>query len=171
MINIIVVTGQDGVGKTTIVNKLIEIYNAKTHHFMQPKNMEDAKNDYYNFLNNITNGTYILDRFYEGEMIYAPLYRNYKMNYLNEMENYIKEKYNLVFIWVTADLEIILNRINVRGEDYVKSTDHSKLKELFDNFFKSQTMPYIKIDTSTINLDDNINNIKKYLKEHNINEN
>lgn len=168
MTNIIVVTGQDGVGKTTIVNRLIEIYNAKTHHFMQPKNMEDAKSDYYNFLNNMTDDTYVLDRFYEGEMIYAPLYRNYKMDYLNEIEDHIKEKYNCVFIRVIADLETILNRINVRGEDYVKPTDHSKLRDLFDDFFKNQNMPYIEIDTSTIDLEDNINTIKEYLKGKNI---
>jgi uracil-DNA glycosylase family 4 len=157
---IISVTGQDGVGKTTIVNELIKMYNAKTEHFCQPKDMEDAKQQYYKFLNNVEdNQTYVLDRYYEGEMIYAPLYRNYKMDYLFDLERDVIQKHNHIFIRVTAGIETILERIKIRGEDYVKPEHHVVLKDLFDDFFNNQCMPFIVVNTEN-DLQTNLNFIK-----------
>lgn len=144
---IIHITGQNGAGKTTLCNNLAKKLNLNMIHFDKVKTMEEGKKQYFDFLNNYNNEDIILDRFYDGEWVYAPIYRNYEANYLNEIENKIKS-FNYLLIFVKCDIDEIAKRLNIRGEDYLKP-EHYQLE--YDNFIKfinKQSLPYVILDTT-----------------------
>ena len=144
---IIHITGQNGAGKTTLCNNLAKKLNLNVIHFDKVKTMEEGKKQYFDFLNNYNNEDIILDRFYDGEWVYAPIYRNYEANYLNEIENKIKN-FNYLLIFVKCDINEIAKRLDIRGEDYLKP-EHYQLE--YDNFIKfinKQSLPYVILDTT-----------------------
>lgn len=168
MAQLITITGPNGSGKSTIAEKLTTLLNTKYKHFDKVKTLEEGKKQYFDFLQELnTNDFYILDRFFEGEDIYAPLYRNYKMNYLNEIEHEIVKDNNFMFAYITADLQTIIDRINIRGEDYVKPEHFGTERQLFDEFIAKQHMPFIIVDTSTAPITGNLIRIQDAMKKVN----
>lgn len=159
---IIHITGQNGAGKTTLCNNLSKELNLDIIHFDKIKTMEEGKKQYFNFLNNYNNEDIILDRFHDGEWVYAPIYRNYEANYLNEIENKIKQ-FDYMLIFVKCDIDIVTKRLNIRGEDYLKP-EHYQLE--YDNFIKfinKQTLPYIIINTTYMNENEAFKYSKYYI--------
>jgi len=153
---IITVAGCDGTGKTTICNNLSKRINCNITHFDKPKNLMDGKNQYFNFLKTIDkNDNIICDRFHDGEHVYAPLYRNYESDYLPELEVELR-KHPFLLVYVKANKSIIEKRLLERGEDYIKLSDINKISRLYNKFLLKQSLPYIIIDTSTIDLKDNV---------------
>ena len=144
---IIHITGQNGSGKTTLCNNLSKELNLEIKHFDKVKTMEEGKKQYFDFLNNYNNKDIILDRFHDGEWIYAPIYRNYEANYLNEIENKIKT-FDYILILITCDINEISKRLDIRGEDYLKPEHYQLEKDNFIKFINKQTLPYIIIDTT-----------------------
>lgn len=144
---IIHITGQNGSGKTTLCNNLSKELNLEIKHFDKVKTMEEGKKQYFDFLNNYNNKDIILDRFHDGEWIYAPIYRNYEANYLNEIENKIKT-FDYMLILITCDINEISKRLDIRGEDYLKPEHYQLEKDNFIKFINRQTFPYIIIDTT-----------------------
>lgn len=144
---IIHITGQNGSGKTTLCNNLSKELNLEIKHFDKVKTMEEGKKQYFDFLNNYNNKDIILDRFHDGEWIYAPIYRNYEANYLNEIENKIKT-FDYMLILITCDINEISKRLDIRGEDYLKPEHYQLEKDNFIKFINKQTLPYIIIDTT-----------------------
>lgn len=148
--SIITFTGQDGTGKTTLVNELVKILNYKTFHFGPPKNMDDGKKQYYDFLKNIKDKgeNHILDRFHEGEWIYSEIYRGYKGNYMREFEREITKHHNFLYVFVKAEMETIIERTRKRGEDFVKEEHFQIIQDLFNDYMNEQALPFIEIDTT-----------------------
>jgi hypothetical protein len=68
IIILINISGADLVGKDTLINKLSNLLECKVQHFVKPNSMEDAKNQYFNFLkeNDFINDNIITNRFHEG---------------------------------------------------------------------------------------------------------
>jgi thymidylate kinase len=151
--------GIDCSGKSTICTKLSELLDCKVVHFDKPKDLEDGKKQYFGFLNNkyITKNI-ICDRFHDGEHIYAPLYRGYESNYLKEFEQKLWN-FPYLFINTTASLETILNRVKVRGEDFVKEEHFEQILNSYDKYLEKQSMPYIKVNTDNNDLDKQIKEI------------
>lgn len=172
-------TGADCSGKSTMCDKVTKITKGIYTHFDKPKDLEDGKKQYYDFLNNVDpNKTYICDRFHDGEWVYAPLYRGYTGDYLAEFENEIRKKDTYLLVYVTAQLYTLLNRARKRGEDFVKEEDFSTVLNNFKyNYMLSQTMPFLWIDTTTnsseyllkkvMKAKDNVEIIYDYLKAKN----
>lgn len=161
---IIHISGMDATGKSTICNLLSNEFNCDIQHFDKPKDLEDGKKQYFEFLQNIDiNKDIICDRYHDGEHIYAPLYRGYESNYLKEFESELR-KYPYLFINTTADLKVIFERISKRGEDFVKEEHYQTVLDLFERYIEKQSMPYIKINTSNSQLNDYIEKIKKYVE-------
>lgn len=166
---ITIVTGHDGVGKSTLCNALLKKDNTlKYYHFSNPKDLNDGKKQYFDFLNNVKKDeNYLCDRFHEGEHIYAPVYRHYESNYLSELEDKIMNVNNFPFlIYLTADLKDIEKRLDIRGEDFVKKEHYALIKSNFQKFMLKQTLPFTIIDTSKLNrkqtIDSALSSIKKY---------
>ncbi len=152
------ISGCDCTVKTTLCNMLNKKLNLEVVHFDKPKNMEDGKEQYFNFLNTL-NKDIICDRFHDGEYIYAPLYRGYTANYLNEFETELRKKPYL-FVNTYSNLDTIIKRAQKRGEDFVNFNDFEKVLSLFQSYIKTQNMPYIILDTTESTEDNDI--IDKY---------
>ena len=159
---LIIISGCDRTGKSTIAKQLAEKLNAVYTHFSYPSSKEEAKQEYYDFIEKISlHKTYICDRFYEGEYVYAPIYRGYQLDYSHEIEKKIKSTTNVLFIYVQADLSTIQARIKSCGEDYVKDDDIIKVINNYNSFMNQLMLPYIILDNNT--LDDLDKNIHKSL--------
>jgi len=158
MPRIVTISGPNAAGKSTISNELLKNIDAEYAHFSNPKDMADGKKQYYDFLDNLKNDKlYLCDRFEEGEHIYSKIYRGYEASYLSDFENKVVKDNNFLFIYVTANLQKIYERIDVRGEDYMKREHLGLERELFDKFmFETQHLPFVHVDTTNIPLQDNL---------------
>lgn len=148
-------SGCDASGKSTHVKELSKILQYNWIHFDKPKDLEDGKNQYFNFLNNL-NENIICDRLHDGEWVYAPIFRGYKGNYLKEFEQRLVQKFNYLFIYVKAELETIKERARKRGEDFVKEKHFKTVLDYFDQYLEEQSLPFIIIDTTNSKVKDNI---------------
>ena len=180
---LICISGMDCTGKSTLCNLLSKkLQNCPVIHFDKPKNKEDGKQQYFNFLQkyDFINQDIICDRFHDGEHVYAPIYRGYESDYLQELEIELK-KIPFLFINTTANLEVIKQRINNRGEDFVQEEHYQLILDKFNEFLNKQSMPYIKIDTSNGDIDlyikkilESINKVNKlfnYSTKNNLSKN
>lgn len=158
--SVIGTTGGDGTGKTTIVSELSKKLGYSTQHFDKPKDMEDGKNQYFSFIDNLPEDkSMIADRFHEGEWIYAPKLRGYTADYLREFERKIINKHSYLQVYVKAELETIIKRTRIRGEDFIKEEDFQTFLDLFEDFMNNQALPFIEIDTTNSNTEDDVERI------------
>ena len=158
---LICISGMDCTGKSTICNLLSQqLNNCPVIHFDKPKNKEDGKKQYFDFIksHDFINNDIICDRFHDGEHVYAPIYRGYESDYLQELEVELK-KIPFLFINTTANLDIIKERIKNRGEDFVQEEHYQLVLDKFNEFLEKQSMPYIKVDTSDSDMETYIKNI------------
>lgn len=157
------VIGSDGSGKTTIVNNLSKELNIETKHFGPEKSLESGKNRYFNFIKELENNI-IVDRFSEGEAIFAPLYRGYDgSEYFNELEKEIKNKFDAILILALPPFEVVKKRLYERGEDFVKEEHFKYCYDKIIEIFNNSSLKKIIIDTDTNNEEKCIEIIKQYL--------
>ena len=147
---IVIFTGCDRSGKTTLTNAFIE-YSKKLSldveykHFCVPTSPEQAKQEYFDYINSVDNDKlYVLDRFYESEYVYAPIYRNYSMDYLQEIEQLLNQK-DVLFVYMQTPFTTIYNRLQELGDEYIDINDIQKICNSFEMFFATTTIPYITI--------------------------
>lgn len=161
----IVLGGLDASGKSTICNGLKDYYNGEVTHFSNPKDLEDGKKQYFNFINKTElDKFYICDRYHDGEWVYAPIYRNYVADYMEELENEIIKKHNYLFVYVKAELNTIIERIKSRGEDFVKPEHYQTIMDNYENIYlMSQNMPFTVIDTTNGSIE---HNVKKAIDDY-----
>ena len=150
----IIIAGVNGAGKSSLCKKLKNKFpEFITTHFSNPKDMEDGKRQYFDFVAQMTNtNSYLFDRFHEGEWVYAPIFRNYTPDYLLDFENTLYQlDYVPFFVYVYAKIKDIAIRLKRRGnEDFVKP-EHYEVERLnFDNFLTYQHLPYCTINTSRL---------------------
>lgn len=154
----IILVGSDGAGKSTIAEGLSNVLGYPVEHHGQVKDYEEGKKEYFDCVEN-TNYSVIKDRFYEGEVIYAPIYRGYEADYFEELEEKLKEKFNVLLVLIEPPFEIIEKRLLERGEDFVKREDwhyaYCKMRE----FFYESTLPKIRISSYDYTPEENINYI------------
>ena len=154
---IIHLSGCDCSGKSTICGILSKKLGYPIKHFDKPNSMLEAKNDYFNFLK-FLDKSYICDRFHDGEKIYAPLYRGYTIDYLQDFEKKLR-KIPYLFVNTYASVDTLLRRADVRGEDFLKREDFKKVVKLFETYVFDQSMPYLRINTENNDPEGNSNKI------------
>lgn len=157
------VVGCDGAGKTTAANSIQNYTGFPIHHFGPVKSYKEGKEQYFNFIEK-TNTSIICDRFNEGEVIFAPIYRGYKADYFNELEEKIKEKFNPLLVLALSPFNVIVKRLNERGEDFVKEEDYLKVYESTNKYFEHSSLPKIVINTNNNLPEDNVKIILNFLK-------
>lgn len=112
----IILEGPDGSGKTTLANSLASKYGLLYHH-----SSSLTANDYSYHVGLLKTDGYVYDRFYLGEYIYSTLYnRSCKLLPLDySILTTMVDKYDdtLLVILYSSDTSILVNRLNVRGED------------------------------------------------------
>lgn len=155
----IILVGSDGAGKSTIAEGLSNVLDYPVEHHGPVKNYEEGKKEYFDCVEN-TNYSVIKDRFYEGEKIYAPIYRNYNgSDYFAELEEKLKEKFNVLLVLVEPPFEIVEQRLLERGEDFIKREDWHYAYCAMRDFFYDSSLPKVRISTYEHTLEDNVNYI------------
>lgn len=158
----IILIGSDGAGKSTIAEELNKALGYPVEHHGSVKSYFDGKQEYFNSIYN-TNYSVIKDRFHEGEKIFAPLYRGYEADYFDELERELKYRFNVLLVLVNAPFITILNRISVRGEDYVKPEHIEYCYNKVTDIFNESTLPKMMIDTTMFTPSENVEKIIKLL--------
>lgn len=165
--------GADCVGKTSIINEFIknEDKDFKIFHFKKPPeklNNYDAKcfqKDMF-FLHSeylLNDDNVIFDRFHIGEIIYGSMYRNYKIDYIKELEEWIKD--NCLLIYVTCDDDVLIDRFDHKGlpsKNY--KVDLPKINALFKTCCDMSNLKNITIDTTNKSSLQSYKEVKNALK-------
>jgi thymidylate kinase len=116
----IIIEGTDCVGKTSLINQLKEYFNEYyLKHFTNPPNNmtmqeqhEYNKKKYYDEIDNpFKKMIKIYDRFHLGEMVYAPMYRGYEPDYIEDLEEKLNYK-GAMLVLLVANVDDIKKRFD-----------------------------------------------------------
>lgn len=171
MVNL-VIEGCDCVGKTTLINSIVKNCdrNFKLFHFQRPpENMavsqvrEFQKQMFFvhaNYL--IHDNDVIFDRYHIGELVYGKLYREYDIDYIDDLEKLIKE--HCILICMSCNREQIDKRFDNKG---MPRYDLEKVNNLFIKYCKLSKLRKIFIDTSNNTPQQTLEELKLKLQEFN----
>lgn len=151
----VVFEGVDGVGKSTLAEKMAEYFEVGITHNDKSYSYEEGKENSYNYIETMRNmETGVIDRLvHTGEGVYAPIYRGYDgTDYFDDLEEKMLEEFDILIVYVTADDKIIEERLKSRGEDYINIEDIAKLKENYQKFLNRTKIPYLTFDATSGNL-------------------
>lgn len=141
---LIIFEGIDGAGKSTLAKEIGKILNLPIEHHGPVKNKEEGKKEYFDFLKKC-NYSVIKDRFMMGEETYSIVYRGYKADYMEELENKLKQKFDVYLIFIDANKNLIEKRLKERGEDFLNLKDISKISKLCNEYYEKSSLNKIKI--------------------------
>lgn len=154
----IIIEGTDGVGKTTLVQKLKEYYKTDSLRctYKDPKNAS-----FYSTLLDKTNCIY--DRLFLSEIVYPTLFnRKCQLRWTEVLALLEKCKHNKIKIFILdTDTDEVLTRINNRGQEHpliienidMLRTEFKKIADLFSIEI---------IDTSKISFEEIVRKVDKY---------
>ena len=151
----IILEGPDGAGKTTLIEKLVfQFPNSKYLHFGVP---EDPDKQYEMYLHAIeTAGKYsdiiILDRCWYSDRVYAPIMRGTEgvsLTTSRKLDAAIITYGGGMVIYCTAPIDVLWERGQTRGEDYVKDIETlQKLSDAYPAVMKESLLPVIIFNTA-----------------------
>lgn len=144
--NFIILIGSDGAGKSTVAQELQKVLGYPVEHHGSVKSYEDGKHEYFSNIEKI-NYSVIKDRFHEGEQVYAPIYRGYTADYFPELEKALLHKFSPLLVQIQPPFEVILKRIEERGEDFVKPEHFRYAYDKIDEIYENSNLPKMKIDS------------------------
>lgn len=134
-------------------------------HFGAPKNKAEGKRDYTStmkFLNNQTG--IIFDRWALGERVYGPLFRKYYPDYMDKIENELKD-HNYLFL-ITASVKVVRKRIlESRHQGKENKYIETILKSFEREFKKSKYPNKFIIDTTNITPDEAADQIIEFIRK------
>ena len=172
----LLIEGVDCAGKTTLINNIIKNSDRdfKIFHFQRPpENMaasqvqEFQKQMFFVHSNYLIHDTDIIfDRYHIGELIYGKLYREYDIDYIEELEKLIKE--HCILICMSCNREQIEKRFDNKG---MPRYDLEKVNNLFIKHCKESKLRKIFIDTSNNTPQQTLEELKLKLQEFNCADN
>ena len=150
---IVIVTGCDATGKTTLIERLAEeldyiVLRGSSFELTAGKSNEEL----FGTFNNIINvDNVIFDRFTYCNYVYAPLYDDYSV-LTEEQVRFIERelKGSAIVIHLTADTETIKNRFETRGEEYVSVDKIDTIKLGYNKVLAKAELPVYTYNTSVI---------------------
>lgn len=171
----IIIEGENGTGKTTIINKLCQKYtNLKYHHFGFPQGKTNEEKYFYqkgqfemmfSLLENIDD-RFIFDRSHIGELYWSIKYRKMNADYINELESKYKH-IPMIVINICCKPELIHERLTMRNEKVPSIEEISYNQLSISRLCQKSVFPCYMIDTTDIKIDDTINQIEKILEKAN----
>lgn len=163
---LIQVIGCDGAGKTTFIEALskeLDYPVLKGSSFEQSQCKKDELYKKFDKLMDLENT--ILDRSFYCNLTYAPLYKDYAMisnKQFNKLEDKIKDK--SLTIYLHADVETLTERLNKRGDDYVKAERIPEILKGYESVLDKSKLDYAKFDTSEFGVAEMVEATKKIMK-------
>ncbi|RKJ28240.1 hypothetical protein D7X33_42715 [Butyricicoccus sp. 1XD8-22] len=131
---VIIVEGVDGAGKTTLINELSSQLNYDVVKGSSFELSSCTNEELYNKFNDMTTlDNVVFDRFIYSNEVYAPLYKDFAL-LTDEQRREIERKmsHKAIIVYLYADTETLIDRINVRGDDYVTVDKLDTIKEKYD---------------------------------------
>ena len=154
-VNVIFI-GPDGTGKTTLTKIIAERLDMHYHKcdYRQANKPALAKELLHSQID------VIYDRFYyPDELIYSKV-KNVTLDesYYHELLSILKElqKVNTIFVYVSADLEVLVERSKAWADDYVDVTELTDIIDQYQKWISYMNIigiPVIEVDTSNCALD------------------
>ena len=139
----IIIEGIDGAGKSTLFDRIVKKIPNKYDRVLVHKGVpeyEDPEREYCHQLSWLRNNHFMVsDRYHVGELIYGPIYRGksttegYWFNRIEERLDQLKA----VKIILLPDLDVILERIAERGEDYLQPEPFQQVWDFYNDFAKA----------------------------------
>lgn len=177
MVNIII-EGVDKSGKGTLIELFMKKHpEYRYFHCAAPESLSDEQKKkyynayYYNHLKDLENNNCIFDRFHCGELVYGKKYRNYEIDYFDDLEIEIIQKSDTILILVIAQPIVIFCRGDNKGAMFAEKDN----KKLFDDivevsslFLKAYQRSILRkfiIDTTHINTDECLKLIDEGIKK------
>lgn len=136
----IIIEGIDGAGKSTLFDRIVEKiptnYDKVLVHKGVPE-FEDPDREYLHQLSWLRNQHFMVsDRYHVGELIYGPIYRGYSMTegkWFERIEERL-DQLKAVKIILLPDLDVIRERLAVRGEDYLQPEHFEQVWNFYNKF-------------------------------------
>lgn len=138
----IILEGPDLCGKSTLAQKLHNLYGYKIVKCSAPKQDDDVYREYVGkILMNRQFTTF--DRMFIGELVYGPLKRGVSQLDDNKILNLtlLLQARNCQVINCSASNEFIEKAFKIRGESFVTLNEIFKIKSLYKNVMKSVNLP------------------------------
>lgn len=154
----VVFEGVDGSGKTSLAKQIAKNNNVNYTHNDKSRSYEEGKANSFNYIKTLEKmKTGVIDRLvHTGETVYAPLYRGYDgIDYFEELENEMIDKFNIVIVYVYANDDVIIDRLNKRGEDYIDINHIKALKDNYANYLSKTKIPFIAFNNSEGSIEKN----------------
>ena len=147
----IIIEGCDGVGKTTLVNKLKKHYNIDSMHITSKD-----PNNYKFYKQLLKKKDIIYDRHFIGEMIYPSIFNRKQKLSNHKFKKLLKycRKHNIKIIILTTSDSIISQRLYERGNEHIKILQNiHDINLQFKNIAKKYNIEIIdtlEVNTRTI---------------------
>ena len=144
------IEGADGAGKTTTIEylqMLLEYLTVKGSDFSHAaQGNEYLFNKFYK-LTDLDN--FIFDRCHISNLVYSVLYKDYA-TLTPEQVKVIEEKLakTSILFYLYADLDVVIDRVSKRGDDYVKLDMIEKIRDKYEEVLDQSSMDVIRIDTT-----------------------
>lgn len=156
---VLIIEGCDLSGKSTLTEALSKKFPGIVMKITARPRLKDKgqianlKRYYYSVLDYINrfyqSKTVILDRFFPSEVVYSLVKRGYdgfSDEEYRDMEKVILHRKHLL-IYCDPGEETILERLKVRGDDYMVEEDIHSLLGRYDSFLSKTKLTYIRLDT------------------------
>lgn len=126
----IFIEGPDGSGKSTLANRLAVKTGWPIMHMSYPKSEAERARmrDEYEATARLKKNC-IMDRGFHSEMVYGPVMRDGSViSYpdMYELESLFNDAGGAMIVYCSAPIETLLERCQMRGEDYVTNADDLK---------------------------------------------
>ena len=160
----IIVEGCDGVGKTTLVDKIIERLAELDpmvqyfHHGVPEQHPLDEYETEYEWYEPGTGKNIVVDRHMWGELVYAPLYREgsllggYEGGGRAHVEAFLRAR-GAFFVHVYEDAKTVRARLEKRGEDYLELDHIEHVLRAFEIAARTAHVPNLSIKSTKIDKD------------------
>ncbi len=159
---VLIVCGSDCSGKTTLIEKLRQALNYKVIKGSSFEQSSCSNEELYKKFDDMASlDDVIFDRFIYCNEVYAPLYKDFAMlsdEQRRQLEVKMKDKATIIYL--EAELETLIERMNKRGDDYVTIDKLAKIKESYnESMSKVEGLEILKYNTTYLETDEIVSSI------------